>query len=186
MIVNGLKTSATAGDHHRGNLRAPLQIILFGDYECVFSRETDADVRELQAAYGTDLCFAYRHFPRTRLHQNAGLAAVAAEAANLQGHFWQMHDAFMSVTGSLSTERIFVIARELQLDLRKFADDLRSEELLRVVMHDLRDGLRNNVKLTPTLFINAVRVEGFLALGQLRRITDRELDDRKFSFLGGQ
>jgi len=40
-----------------------------------------------QRRLGDELCFAFRHFPVTPVHP----LAEAAEAANAQGKFWEMH-----------------------------------------------------------------------------------------------
>src|ERR1700761_2868600 len=76
-------------DHVRGAAAEPV-ILEYGDYECPYSRRA---FREIQRVEGRgDVRFAFRHFPLTDIHPHALAAAAAAEAASLQGRFWDLHE----------------------------------------------------------------------------------------------
>src|SRR6267378_2466705 len=79
-------------DHIRGPIDAPLALLEYGDYECPYCGEVYPTVKAIQEKLGDRLCFAFRNFPLTDMHPHAEHAAQAAEAADEQGRFWEMHD----------------------------------------------------------------------------------------------
>ena len=78
-------------DHVRGSPAGPL-ILEYGDYECPYSRQAFHAIEHAGQQLGGNMRFAFRHFPLTRIHPHALAAAAAAEAAALQGWFWDMHE----------------------------------------------------------------------------------------------
>jgi len=78
-------------DHVRGSPAGRL-IIEYGDYECPYSRQAFHAIERVEQQLGGNLRFAFRHFPLTGIHPHALAAAAAAEAAALQGRFWEMHE----------------------------------------------------------------------------------------------
>jgi protein-disulfide isomerase len=78
-------------DHARGS-PAGLLIIEYGDYECPYSRQAFHAIELVEQQFGGNMRFAFRHFPLTSIHPRALTAAAAAEAAALQGRFWDMHE----------------------------------------------------------------------------------------------
>lgn len=83
-------TAPADDDHVRGPSTSAVTLIEYGDYQCPPCSNSARDVERLLAEYPHDVRFIYRHFP-TRRHRNAVAAAKAAEAAERQGRFWQMH-----------------------------------------------------------------------------------------------
>ena len=63
----------------------------YGDYECPHCGQAHHVVKQLRQLMGHRMSFAFRHFPLTTIHPHAQLAAEAAEAAGMQGKFWEMH-----------------------------------------------------------------------------------------------
>ena len=78
-------------DHVRGSPAGHL-IIEYGDYECPYSRQAFHAIEQVEQQLGGNMRFAFRHFPLTSIHPHALAAAAAAEAAALQGRFWDMHE----------------------------------------------------------------------------------------------
>src|SRR5881398_4265297 len=78
-------------DHVRGSPAGHL-IIEYGDYECPYSRQAFHAIERVEQQLGGNMRFAFRHFPLTTIHPHALAAAAAAEAAALQGRFWDMHE----------------------------------------------------------------------------------------------
>src|SRR2546430_3763142 len=78
-------------DHVRGSPAGHL-IIEYGDYECPYSRQAFHAIEQVEPQLGGDMRFAFRHFPLTIVHPHALAAAAAAEAAAVQGRFWDMHE----------------------------------------------------------------------------------------------
>ncbi len=143
-----------ATDHVRGPDDARL-VLVYADFECPFC----AAVHERLA--GLALRVAFRHFPVRSSHPRAWPAACAAEAAAVQGRFWEMHDALFADPARLEDPHLWERARVLGLDLDRFDSDRRADAVRDRVARDFRSGVRGGVVTTPTAF--AVAADGTLA-----------------------
>src|SRR5271170_2427480 len=79
-------------DHTIGYPLAPLELIQYGDFQCEYCANAYPVIKWLLEYFGDLLKFTFRHYPMPNRHPLALEAAVAVEAAALQGKFWQMHD----------------------------------------------------------------------------------------------
>ncbi|MDR2954489.1 MAG: DsbA family protein, partial [Prevotella sp.] len=79
-------------DHVQGKPNAPVELIEYGDYQCPYCGKAYYIIKDIQEKMGDNLKFVFRNFPLTDLHEYALHAALASEAAGLQGKFWEMHD----------------------------------------------------------------------------------------------
>jgi Na+:H+ antiporter, NhaA family len=155
-----------AVDPRRDRLRgggAPdrvVSVVLYGDYLCPYCRRLRPVLEQLREGLGDRLEYVFRHFPNERAHPGATFIACAAEAAAVQGRFWEMHDAVYKHELPLDEERVVQIARDIGLDMESFARDLESDETRRRVEEDLADGRRNGVTGTPTLYVDRIRYDG--------------------------
>src|SRR4029077_9150426 len=93
-------------DHRQGPDSAPLTLVEYGDYQCPYCGAAYPVVKRLQKKMGKNLRFVFRNFPLTQAHPYAMVAAEAAEAAALQGKFWEMHDLLFEQQRSLSPDVI--------------------------------------------------------------------------------
>ena len=141
------------GDHVRGPGDAPL-VIEYADYECPYCARTDALLATLPVRR------VFRHFPVPSKHPRARALAHAAEAAALQGRFWEMHDSLFADQGRIDDPHLWERARSLGLDLDRFERDRRSEATAERVATDFRSGVRGGVVTTPTLFVAGERLSG--------------------------
>ena len=96
----------------------------------------------------------FRHFPVVSKHPRAQLLACAAEAAGLQGRFWEMHDSLFGDQGHLDPPHLWARCRELGIDLKRFEADRRSDSVAERVKRDFRSGIRAGVTTTPTLWVD--------------------------------
>ena len=136
----------SGSDHVRGPADAQL-LIFYGEFSCprcalAHSRLVDAPLR-----------VAFRHFALRSKSPRAVALACAAEAAGLQGRFWELHDALFADQGRLDDPHLWERARRLGLDLDRFELDRRSERVARRVAGDVRDALRAGITATPTLWV---------------------------------
>jgi protein-disulfide isomerase len=83
-----LAIPVTEKDHAQGRADAPITLVEYGDYECPYCGKAYPIVKQLQERLGDRLRFVFRNFPLNTLHEHAGVAAQAAEAAAAQGKFW--------------------------------------------------------------------------------------------------
>ncbi len=78
--------------HIEGLGQDHVTLVEYGDYQCPYCGEYYSIVKQVEAEYNNQITFQFRNFPLVSIHQNAFAGARAAEAAALQGKFWQMHD----------------------------------------------------------------------------------------------
>jgi protein-disulfide isomerase len=145
--VSGLGSAPLPGlgasDHVRGS--GP-RLIVYGDYECPYC----AALHERLTTRGAS--WAFRHFPVRSSHPRAWAAACAAEAAGLQGRFWEMHDALYADQARLEDPQLWARAERLGLDVARFDSDRRSDAVAARVRGDFESGVRAGVVTTPTVF----------------------------------
>jgi protein-disulfide isomerase len=144
----------TAIDHVRGAAAGPV-LLEYGDYECPYSAAAYRAIRHV--AEELEFRFVFRHFPLTEIHPHALAAAGAAEAASLQGQFWEMHDWLFRNQTTLTDHDLRTAAVELGLDMARFDSDRASDPVLERLRRDVTGGLASGeVRGTPTLFIDGV------------------------------
>src|SRR6266851_6485863 len=86
-------------DHVRGPESAPVTLLVYGDYECPYTRALELVIGQLRRRKGDSFRYVYRYFPLREIHPHAEMAAEAAEAVSaLAGPdaFWRMHDALFA------------------------------------------------------------------------------------------
>ena len=146
-------------DHVRGPDEAPVTLVEYGDFECPYCGMAEPVVRELLADYG-DVRYVWRHLPLTDVHPHAQLAAEAAEAAGLQGKFWEMHDLLLTRQDALNAKDLIRYGGEIGLDPERFMKDLRKHAGEGRVAEDQDSADLSSVSGTPTFFINGKRHYG--------------------------
>ncbi|AZS37400.1 Na(+)/H(+) antiporter NhaA [Microbacterium lemovicicum] len=165
-------------DHLAGPLSARYTIVEYGDFECPFCSRATGSVDAVRAHFGDDILWVWRHLPLDGPHPHAQQAAQAAEAAGLQGRFYDMARLLFSRQGSLDTDDLFAYALELGLDEERFAADFRSPKVLRRVQDDRLDAEVMDLNTTPTFFVNGKRHVGPYDSASLIRIVETPLSER--------
>lgn len=155
-------------DHIRGGgPEAPYELLLYGDYECPYTRRAMGFVEALEQRFGPDLRFAYRHFPLPDHHPHAEHAAQAAEAAAAQGGFWGLHDRLFRRPDELSDEELAGHAAAVGLDPDLVRADLKSGVHAERVREDVATALAASIRGTPSFVIGGKRLQGFYDLETL-------------------
>ena len=143
-------------DHIRGSPVGRV-IIEYGDYECPYSRQAFHAIEQIERQLGGNMRFAFRHFPLTSIHPHALAAAAAAEAAALQGRFWDMHELLFHRQKALEDADLLRYAARLGLDVAAFDRDRTSSAVADRIRRDVDSGLASDQVLgTPTLFIDGL------------------------------
>ncbi len=159
-----------------GPADAPLQVVVFTDFQCPYCRRHAVDLRRLAEHYGDRLRLVFRHFP-LRGHELARPAAEASMAAHAEGKFWEFHDRLMDPeAGDPTVERVRRTALEVGLDPGRFDTAMRSHVFGAAVDRDLADGRAAGVTATPRTFVNGRQVDGMVGLERLREICEQLLD----------
>jgi protein-disulfide isomerase len=147
-------------DHLRGELGLPLELVMFGDFQCPFCLGAQAVLSRVRERLGERLVFGFRHLPIPERHPLAPLAAEASEAAAAQGGFWEYHDALFQAQPKLSRETMLEVGRELGLDAERIASEIDSGAHRERVERDLRSAEQSEATGTPTFFVNGARHYG--------------------------
>ena len=151
--------SGVAPEHARGKATAPVTLEEFADFQCpACARTTLEMIRPLEKDYGSSLRVVFWHFPLPN-HKHGRDAALAAEAASLQGRFWEMHDLLYENQRAWSdvedARPLFDdYARQLHLDVERFKKDSESAKVAAQVDRQREHGVSRGVQNTPTIFIN--------------------------------
>ena len=152
-----LSDPVDSADHVRGAASSLVTLVEYADFECLnCARAFPLLVRYLEEFKGT-LRLVFRHFPLTWEHPASSLAAHAAEAAALQGRFWEMHDELFRNPGMLHREALHAHAASAGLDIVRFASDLEDASLTARIERDVESGRRSAVRATPTFFLDGAR-----------------------------
>ena len=154
-------------DHILGPITAPVTMVEYGDYECPYCGQAHHVVKQLRQLIGHRMCFVFRHFPLTTVHPHAQLAAEAAEAAGVQGKFWEMHYILFEHQYALEPGDLLQYAAALGLDVPRFSSDLATHIHGPRVREHFLSGVRSGVNGTPTFFINGLRHNGTFDLDTL-------------------
>ena len=154
-------------DHCLGPDDAPVTLLEYGDYECPYCGRAYAIIKRIQDYFGDQLCFAYRNFPLTQVHPHAQNAAEAAEAAGVQGKFWEMHNMLYENQAALDVPSLREYALVLELDMESFDIEMMRHVHAERVREDFMSGVRSGVNGTPTFYLNGIRYDGSLSEDRL-------------------
>jgi protein-disulfide isomerase len=103
--------------------------------------------------YPDNVKLVVKHFPLS-IHKYAQNSATAALAANAQGKFWEFHSKLLKNHKVINDAKIQDIAKELGLDMERFAKDMQSQDVKNLIARDVINGRQIGVRGTPTVFIN--------------------------------
>jgi protein-disulfide isomerase len=160
-----LKIAISEKDHSQGPDNAPLTLVEYGDYQCPHCGRAYPIVKRLQKALGKKMKLVFRNFPLSEIHEDALNAAKIAEAAALQGKFWEMHDALFENQENLDEESLIRYGNELGLNAEKLDEDSAQPEIEERISVEFEGGVRSGVNGTPTFFVNGVRYDGDWSYG---------------------
>lgn len=146
-------------DHIRGPVDASLTLVEYLDFECPFCAKATGAAEEVRRHFGDRLRYVARHLPLD-VHPHAELAALAAEAAGVQGRFWEMHDLLFRRQDELELQDLVGYAAELDLDVEQFLRDLEDERLAEHIRRDVLGADASGARGTPTFFVGDQRVLG--------------------------
>jgi len=142
--------------------QATITITEYSDYQCPACGYYHPIVKKLKEKYGDQINMNYKFYPLNS-HRYAALAARAAQAAKNQGKFLEMHNMLFQNqkqwSQSTNPGPTFVnYARELNLDIEQFRNELNSRETQEAVMKEKQEGRRAGVRATPTFIIEGEQV----------------------------
>jgi protein-disulfide isomerase len=165
-IQSASEQSGNIADHVFGKSDSKVVLVEYGDYQCPGCGGAYPTIKQVTEKYKGQVAFVFRNFPLVSLHPNARAAAAAAEAAGLQGKYWEMHDMLYENQSSWqnlsSSERIDFFAgyaKDLGLNEATFKTDLSSDKVNQKISYDQAIGKKAGVNATPTFYLNGKAVE---------------------------
>jgi protein-disulfide isomerase len=162
-----------ADDPIRGAAGAKVTVVVFSDFQCPFCSKVEPAMKQLLEANPGAVRIAWKHQPLS-MHPNAVPAARAAEAARLQGKFWEMHDRLFANQAALSDALYLQSARDLGLDMTRFQADAASQPVLSRIAADQTLAGSVGAQGTPTLFLNCRKVVGAQPVAALQAVVAEE------------
>ncbi|CAN5638263.1 hypothetical protein BH24ACI2_BH24ACI2_10520 [soil metagenome] len=149
---------STDNQPFQGKQNAPVTVVMFTDFQCPACSAVHPVLKKVLAEYGDKIRFVVRDFPLTNIHENAFRAALAANAANAQGKFFEYADLLYKNQTALDVASLKKYAADLGLNQKQFDLDLTSEKFAADVRKDLADGKIYGITGTPTIYVNGVKV----------------------------
>jgi protein-disulfide isomerase len=156
-------------DHQLGSSNPSVTLLEYGDYECPYCGKFDLIIQKLLHDFPKELAYVFCHFPMVNIHPNAGLAAMAAEAAGMQYKYWAMHHQLFLHQENLSGAEVLKLAKKIGLDKKKFQDDLENEGLWKKIERHIEAGIQSQVTGTPSLYLNNIAFEGSSSYESLKK-----------------
>ncbi len=158
-------TEGPIADHVFGSDKQKVVLIEYGDYQCPGCESVYPILKEITEQHKDRLTFIFRNFPLTNKHPNALAAATAAEAAGLQGKYYEYHDilygnqqAWEAASGSDRSKFFEDYAKQLGLNVGQFKTDLSSSNISAKISRDRSTGKNFSVDSTPTLVLNGEKI----------------------------
>jgi protein-disulfide isomerase len=166
----------------KGNPNAKVKIVAFEDFRCPFCEKFFSDTEPQIIKDYVDTGKAVLYY---RQYQFLGPASViagnAAECANEQGKFWNLHEYLYknqpseSDTSMYTVDNLTKIAGQLGMNAANFKSCLSTNKYDKNVQGDLAAGQAAGVTGTPTIFINGLPVVGAQPYAAFKTIIDQQL-----------
>lgn len=165
-----------------GSPSAAVTLEEFADFQCGSCAAAHPTMNEIKSIYGSRIHFIFRDYPLAiPAHDKSYEAAVAAEAAGMQGKFWDMQNLLFTNqqawTAAPTYKEIWKgYADKIGLDIDKWQNDMAGIAAKSRVDADMARGKGLGVNSTPTLYVNGTQVEfADMNVDKLRSIIDAEL-----------
>lgn len=166
-----------------GSPTAAVTVEEFADFQCGSCAATHPVMKEIQSIYGSKIKLIFRNYP-LQMHDKAYDAAVVAEAAGIQGKFWQMQDQLFTnqqtwASPSANAKQLWnEYAQKIGLDVQQFQNDVAGLAAKSRVDQDMGRGKVLGISSTPTIYVNGESVPFQMANVQgLRTIIDQKLQE---------
>ena len=158
-VIPSTGSPGASPPHARGDASAAVTLEEFGDFQCPPCGGLHPELKKLEAEFGSRLRVIFRERPLMQVHKHALTAARAAEAAGLQGRFWEMHDKLFETQKDWSelpeVRTVFGgYAGALGLDVDRFNRDIDGPAVETRIFLDGARAHALGVEGTPTVFLN--------------------------------
>ena len=167
-IIKADSNNGNIGDHVRGNVKADVVVVEYADFQCPGCASMMSRVDKIYLEYKDRVAFIFRNYPIS-YHENAKVAAKAAEAAGYQGKFWEMAKYLYANRTEWIAESGDTLMKKFEEnfkyaapngDLAKFRNDMNDENIAKKIEFDYNLGYkRDGVNATPAFYVNGEKVD---------------------------
>lgn len=169
--VNTVITEGPIADHTYDSNQNKVILIEYADYQCPACATISTKVNAITAKYKDQLTFVFRNLPLTTIHPNSLAAATAAEAAGLQGKYFEMHDKLYTNqnywSGASVADRTSIFesyAQEIGLNIDQYKKDLSSSDITSKIRRDQATAKTLKLSSTPSFVLNGNVISENVAL----------------------
>ncbi len=156
-----------------GPKQAKVTLVEFSDFQCPYCRQAQAVIKEIVAAYRSNVKLIFKNLP-LNIHEHAASAARGGFCAAEQGLFWPYHDALFA-SENLAPAALSRMAADVGLEMSKFQLCLTSEASHQAIQRDLREAQELGINSTPTFVLNGKLIRGAISFENLKTLINHEL-----------
>lgn len=156
--------------HYKGNLNSAISFLVISDFDCSMCREENPIFEKMYLKYKDKVRFGFTHYS-----SYVSNSAIASECAANQGKFWEMHDSIFKPKMIPDSVALFRMAKNLQLDMSRFATDYRNKDLSENIKANLYKLESAGVYGTPTIMINNQLVFNSTSLNEIENMLKEEI-----------
>lgn len=160
-----------------GDIKAPVQIIEFTDFECHFCGQVQPALQQVLETYPAQVSLVFKNFP-LNMHRHAQTAHLAAMCAHEQGKFWEYRNVLFQNQRALKRADLLAYAKNFDLDLNSFTQCLDEERYASKIEEDQKEGMRAGVMGTPMFFVNGEVISGAVPFSIFEQQIQQALADR--------
>lgn len=180
---NSSGTTGQPSQHIEGKGQKGVKLVEYADYECPYCGSYYPIVKAVEQKYDNEITYQFVNFPLAG-HQNARAAHRAAEAASLQGKFWEMHDLLYTKQNdwkdSTNPASVFEgYAQQLGLNMDKYRQDANGEQVNATINADVQQGQNLNISGTPTFFLDGKNIGLPQSVDEFSKLIDQEISSKK-------
>jgi protein-disulfide isomerase len=159
----------------KGPKTAKVTIVEFSDFQCPYCSRVGPTLAQIQKEYPKNVRIVFKHMPLS-FHEQAPAAHQAAEAARIQGKFWEMHDKIFSAQRDLTPATFERYAKEIGLDVAQYKRDVNSPAVRNRLKSDSAQATKLGVTGTPSFFINGRFLSGAQPYASFKSAIDEALE----------
>lgn len=158
--------------HYRGNLNAKTHLIVASDFNCQRCAEFEKTLKRIYDKYQDRVKFGFVNFA-----DEPTLAALACEAADKYGKFWEFHDAMFSHNAPIDSAFIYGLAKNAGLDVTEYKQNLLATENYDNINRAIDKLMERGLFATPTIIINDRLVYVTNSYEELTKLLEQELQN---------
>lgn len=155
----GVEDLDLTGEPDIGPADAPVQVIIFYDFQCAYCGKTAPVMLDVKNLYGDLVRLVAINVPAPG-HVYAEPSAEFAMTAHDQGKFWEAFSLLFKNQSDLSPDRLISMAAEIGVNPATTRKNLDTHAHRSLFKRDFMQAVDIGLSGTPTLFINDVKLVG--------------------------